>query len=375
MAISVFAELRDKIAFHFNIGELQNLCFDLSIKYENLPGNTLDDKSRELVDYCVRHGRIENLIDRLKYLRSSVAWEIFEVNLLEPTGSPQLSPSQLISFSFLRQWKPNNMPNGFGADILLKSKLNKEGIISFIKFLTTDFITYADTRDSPILITLWSSKTAYEQNQSRDFGDEFRKGFLVFYVKNLTGQGAYNGYNEIRWMQKKGRFSDLFGTKTYLNEASPDEQLARVRLEPIIQPLRSHDKWVSIRVVNEGDDDITDCFGNLESYVYVWPDRAETDFNDSARLAWSSSYPSSSGGLIDIPRGTQAILDVARSIVDSGRLAFTLQRGDDPQIPGKYKIRVQIGGKFRGVSFAPLIFEGIVIYRGGTDITLSQDIP
>ena len=42
------------------------------------------------------------------------------------------------------------------------------------------------------------------------------KGIWSSIVKNLTGEGAYNGFNEIRWMQKEGRFSDLFGTKTCL---------------------------------------------------------------------------------------------------------------------------------------------------------------
>jgi hypothetical protein len=209
MTKNVFAKLRDEIDFYFNEEELKNLCFDLRIEYENLSGTTKIDRCRELVKHCLRHSRMNHLVDVLNRLRPRISWEEFEgVRTNEP------SSKQIATFSFLRQWKPDNMPNGFGADILLKSDLNQKEIISFIEFLTTEFITYANTEDAPILIRLWSSKLAYEQDQERDFGDEFRQGFLVFYVKNLTGKGAYNGFNEIRWMQEKGRFSDIFGTVT-----------------------------------------------------------------------------------------------------------------------------------------------------------------
>lgn len=216
MIKSIFAKLRDELDTYFNEEDLINLCFDLNIEYENLPGTTHEGKCRELVKYCFRHAQMNDLVDRLKELRPNISWEVFEVNLLDVLESNKPEFNQITPFSFLQQWKPNDMPNGFGADILLKSDLDEKELISFIKFLTTEFITYADTEDAPVLIRIWSSEAAYKQDQERNFGDEFRRGYLVFYVKNLTGRGAYKGFNEIRWMQQKGRFSDLFGTVTKL---------------------------------------------------------------------------------------------------------------------------------------------------------------
>ena len=116
---------------------------------------------------------------------------------------------QLIDYSIIEQWKPNENPNGFGADTLLKEDLTQEELISFIKHLGDNY--------DPVLIRVYTSQQAYEQEQSGNYGDEWREGYIIFYVKNLTGQGAYSGLNEIRWMQEIGEFSHLFGQKTKLN--------------------------------------------------------------------------------------------------------------------------------------------------------------
>ncbi|WP_420642288.1 hypothetical protein [Candidatus Leptofilum sp.] len=38
-------DLRSQIADSFNKSELRSLCFDLGINYENLPGETLENKA------------------------------------------------------------------------------------------------------------------------------------------------------------------------------------------------------------------------------------------------------------------------------------------------------------------------------------------
>ena len=67
------AELRQKLAEHFNKEELRTLCFDLGIEHENLP-DTKDGMARELVAYCERHGRIPELVAACQRLRPRVAW-------------------------------------------------------------------------------------------------------------------------------------------------------------------------------------------------------------------------------------------------------------------------------------------------------------
>jgi hypothetical protein len=66
--------LRQLLASHFNIGELQDLCFDLNIDFENLPGQMKSDKARELVAHAQRHGRLADVISQVRRLRPLVAW-------------------------------------------------------------------------------------------------------------------------------------------------------------------------------------------------------------------------------------------------------------------------------------------------------------
>ena len=54
----------------FGEGELKDLCFDLGIDYEDLPGQGKADKARELVAHCERRDRFAELEAAYKkYLR------------------------------------------------------------------------------------------------------------------------------------------------------------------------------------------------------------------------------------------------------------------------------------------------------------------
>lgn len=55
------SELKKLLKKHFTLEELKTLCFDLEIPYEDLPGTTRDAKSRELITYCERNGRLPSL--------------------------------------------------------------------------------------------------------------------------------------------------------------------------------------------------------------------------------------------------------------------------------------------------------------------------
>jgi hypothetical protein len=112
------------------------------------------------------------------------------------------------SHTVLRQWKPNDHPNGYGADILMTQDLNESDLITLTQ-------TLGNGHD-PVVIRIFSSRAAYEAEKNKQFGDVYARGYILFYVKNLTGEGAYRGFNEIRWMQEKGKFSSKFGTKTKL---------------------------------------------------------------------------------------------------------------------------------------------------------------
>jgi hypothetical protein len=120
-------------------------------------------------------------------------------------ASSKAKPSSR-KYTILRQWKPNNYPNGYGAEILLTQKLNEMGLVALIKKLS-------EGRD-PVIIRIFSTRAAYDAERNETYGDAYARGYILFYVKNLTGRGAYRGFNEIRWMQEKGQFSKKFGKKT-----------------------------------------------------------------------------------------------------------------------------------------------------------------
>lgn len=70
----VSASLRRLLNEHFSLAELHNLCHDLGIDFENLPGDTKESKARELVDYCDRRHRLNELLKRCQDLRPNVQW-------------------------------------------------------------------------------------------------------------------------------------------------------------------------------------------------------------------------------------------------------------------------------------------------------------
>jgi hypothetical protein len=69
------ATLRRNLEAAFNLDELKSLCFDLTLNYENLPGeNTLNSKTRELVNLCQRMSRLSDLLNLCTEQRPQVEW-------------------------------------------------------------------------------------------------------------------------------------------------------------------------------------------------------------------------------------------------------------------------------------------------------------
>lgn len=88
--MNALSRLDDQIANHFNLSELQDLCFKVDINFENLAGSTLNDKTLELVRYCQRHRRLNELLALLSELRPMVEWpEPVEV-VTRPKTSPDV---------------------------------------------------------------------------------------------------------------------------------------------------------------------------------------------------------------------------------------------------------------------------------------------
>jgi hypothetical protein len=66
--------VQQQLVEHFDLGELKTLCFQLGIDDEAIAGETKPDKSRELVKYTYRNGRIPDLLVECQKLRPKVDW-------------------------------------------------------------------------------------------------------------------------------------------------------------------------------------------------------------------------------------------------------------------------------------------------------------
>lgn len=85
------AQLRQLLANRFSDGELRDLCFDLGVDYEGLPGAGKADKARELVAYMERRGQLTDLVRVGRHSRPDVPWP--EIGAVQ---APQSIPGIMI---------------------------------------------------------------------------------------------------------------------------------------------------------------------------------------------------------------------------------------------------------------------------------------
>ncbi|MCL5999091.1 MAG: hypothetical protein M1546_23970 [Chloroflexi bacterium] len=67
-------ELYNKMIEHFNLEEVKTLCFKLGLEFDNLSGMGLQVKVRELIDFCKRDERLDQLRDCCRAERPNVKW-------------------------------------------------------------------------------------------------------------------------------------------------------------------------------------------------------------------------------------------------------------------------------------------------------------
>lgn len=67
-------KLKSLIERHFDLDELKDICFDLDIKYDDIPAKTRGEMARELIEYCHRRGRLIELLQLLTQKRPNASW-------------------------------------------------------------------------------------------------------------------------------------------------------------------------------------------------------------------------------------------------------------------------------------------------------------
>lgn len=63
-------QLHKLLVEYFNLEELEKLCFNVGINYENLSGSSLDAKALSLVQYGKRHSLFEDIVDYVQNTRT-----------------------------------------------------------------------------------------------------------------------------------------------------------------------------------------------------------------------------------------------------------------------------------------------------------------
>lgn len=71
---SALVALQFLIARHFNLEELRQLCFEMQIETSRLDGVGAAAKARELVKFCDRHGRLDDLLALVQKKRPEAPW-------------------------------------------------------------------------------------------------------------------------------------------------------------------------------------------------------------------------------------------------------------------------------------------------------------
>jgi hypothetical protein len=120
-----------------------------------------------------------------------------------------------INFDKLREWYPDNDLSAIGLEILVsRDDVTKENIIKLAESISS--------KTQKAVVKFYQSKEAWAEEKSGSYTEVYDQDYLAFYVKNLTGKGAYNGLNEIRWMQAEGDLQDL--TTTILGNIEPFQE-------------------------------------------------------------------------------------------------------------------------------------------------------
>ena len=83
----------------FSIDDLRDLCFELQLDFENLPGSAKKDKARELIIHFDRRKRINVLVTTFCELRPNVNFESIVLDEMDedPTTSRIEAKSSLPS--------------------------------------------------------------------------------------------------------------------------------------------------------------------------------------------------------------------------------------------------------------------------------------
>ena len=75
ISLSTRLRLHELVTTYLSFADIQDICQDLHIIYENVPGDSLESKSRELISYCNRRSTLPDLIAACQQKRPDITWD------------------------------------------------------------------------------------------------------------------------------------------------------------------------------------------------------------------------------------------------------------------------------------------------------------
>ena len=154
------ADLQGKLAQSFSLEELDDLCFGLNISHEEIVGKTIKARTRALVEYCQRRGRLSELIEKCREERPKVNW--YELLIEHEISEQELiigplnrgDPSAIFQTS-----EPHCLPGLLYQDKLTKSEQQVRGrshtfkaaisvivLLVIVIILITTYVWWQDTK-------------------------------------------------------------------------------------------------------------------------------------------------------------------------------------------------------------------------------------
>ncbi len=212
------AKLRQTLADLFSENDLRNLCFDLSVDYENLPAVGKSDKVRELIDHFKRRQRLNVLLVAVLEQRPNIDWQLLAV---EEVASVQPSP-------FSPGDQNNTMLAGKSFTMLVRFMRKPEVRAAVIAFLT-------DFQAGSTQIDLMN-----DYKRVHDLFQELENRYFLIYndQKRLPDDDiAWDsiGMNE---PELRGKIDDLLDTAKRATFSATDEARWTQQLEKVKTDMR-----------------------------------------------------------------------------------------------------------------------------------------
>lgn len=93
------AILHKQIDTYFSFDEVRDLCFNLGIEYENIPGDRRSAFIRNLVVSLAKQGRLQELVDNVREERPRVDWQDVPPDFELPASVAQENIQQVVNYT------------------------------------------------------------------------------------------------------------------------------------------------------------------------------------------------------------------------------------------------------------------------------------